>query len=208
MNTQDQKFPTDRLVKAREFYDSEIFKRMIDGLEKTLNIRTHYITALSCFIYTEIIGILLPTLDKETGKVEQKRFYRCFFRFESQNNLREIDDLLLNKTGKPIYQHLRHGLCHSYFPSIKQVRNGNTSFVRVITGREIFFKDHAKTYETDLPVGFDDMGGFFISTKQYVRQLKKVIEKSYNKTFIENDMEYQRAAVKGIDFIYKNTQSS
>lgn len=160
-------------------------------------------TAPNCFVYTEIIGKFLPKVEGESGNYSEKNFYRALYRFPSSQHIKQIDSTLNEETNKSIYQHLRHSLCHSYYPSVRYRKNGKVYFARVTTAREVFFKIQGLKIEAGSPVGSDMIGGFFISTKNYVSELRELVNKSCKKTFEEKDSEYQKSAAKGIDSILR-----
>lgn len=198
----DNRVSEKKIDEARLFYNDQIIGGMLSNLEKSLEIKVHYMTALSCFVYTEIIGNFLPKVKGESGSYREKSFHRALYRFPSSQHIKQVDSIL-KETNKSVYQNLRHSLCHSYHPSVQYRKNGKVYFARVTTAREVFFKIQGIKIEARSPIGSDMIGGFFISTKNYVSELRELVNKSYKKTFEEKDSEYQKSAAKGIDLILR-----
>lgn len=81
----------EKLSEAKDFYNDRIKGWMISDLEKSIEAGTNFLTALDCLVYTEIVGTFLPPLEDESGSLKSKRFYRCFYRLESMEYLKQID---------------------------------------------------------------------------------------------------------------------
>ena len=186
-----------KLKDAEDFYSKHIKGGILIELEKTLPLKTHFLTTLCSLIYTEVIGAFLPPHKKEIGSFKSKRFYRCLFRLKSGEYLKNIDKGLKKDTGKNIYEHLRHSMSHIFLPSVRKKENGKISFLPIIIARDGFFNPSEKRTS---PI-YIDSRGLTIAYKNYFLELKEAVELFYKKTFIDNDEEYQNSAIRGVDYI-------
>src|SRR3989338_1474010 len=132
----------DKIQSAREFYDDRIIGWMLSDLEKSADIGTNFLTALGCFVYTEIIGAFLPPLsNKDKGRKEQRNFYSCFYRLELGKLLEQLDKAILELSNSNIYKHFRNRMCHKYYPSISKKQSGQVLFISGVVARDGFWKD-------------------------------------------------------------------
>lgn len=187
------------LQKADEFYKNHIIGWMIPDLKKSVEAGTNYLTALGCLVYTEVIGTFLPPFSKETGKIESRRFYRCLFRLQSSPALKEVDDHLKQETNKNIYEQLRHNAAHLYFPRIKLIKNGATFFVPLTIARDLYIKISSTGEKMrNAPICIGPNGELIIASNNYTLELEKLVQESYQETFIKKDLQYEKAAIEGV----------
>lgn len=188
------------IQKAEDFYKDRIIEWMIPDLKKSVEAGTNYLTVLGCLVYTEVIGIFLPPFSKETVTTQSRRFYRCLFCLQSCAVLRQVDKILKKETSKNIYEQLRHNAAHLYFPSIRLIRNGSTLFVPLSIARDSYIEtpDTGKKVRSAL-ILFGQNGELVIASNNYTLELEKLIQESYQETFIKKDPQYEKAAIEGIN---------
>lgn len=196
----------EQLTKAEKFYSERILGWMIADLKKSVEAGTNYLTALGCLVYTEVIGIFLPAFPKEQGKSEARRFYRCLFRLQSAEVLRNVDDLLKKETSKNIYEQLRNNAAHIYFPLIKIKKNNKpTLFVPLIITRDSYIKDLATGKKArSAPIYWAPNRELVIASKNYTLELETLVRESYQLTFVKKDPKYQKAAIAGINLVMRD----
>ncbi len=194
-----------KLKEAQNFYDKYIKKWMIGSLRKAVGVDINFLTALGCLVYTEVIGIFLPPFKNESGSIEKKRFYRCLFRFASKDYLKILDREILKETNRDLYENLRHSMTHIFIPSIKKRKNGVILFLPSVVARNGIVKDPSseKKYQS-APIFLDDKNNrLVIAIQNYISELENAVEGFYNLTFVKNKLEYQQAAVDGIDVVLR-----
>ncbi|MDD5769058.1 MAG: hypothetical protein PHW55_10800 [Methanothrix sp.] len=192
----------DSLKEAEDFYNDRIVGWMIGDLFKSIDAGTNFLTALGCMVYTEVIGTMLPPLDNENGRKEEKHFYRCFYRMPSCDYTKQIDDAILQATGKRIYSHIRNSMSHTYYPAIKRVQNGNVMFVPSVVARDgLVFDGISK--KRSAPIFIDNQNRIVIATKNYANELSEAVEIFQNKTFNQQDEKYQKSAIRGMNYLLR-----
>ena len=191
----------EKLKQAQEFYNERILGWMINDLKRSIVAKTNFLTALGCLIYTEIIGIFLPPLKKESGTVKEKRFYRCLFRLQSHIALRELDTLLrMGTNNHGLYAHLRHSMTHKYYPIVEKKAKNLYLTITSIVARDGITKDKK---EKAPPIFLSDKGSVVIATRNYTNELEMAVNDFIDITFCQKDPEFQRAAIDGIDVVLR-----
>lgn len=196
----------DTLQAAKEFYQDRILGWMINDLKKSITAGTNFLTALGCLVYTEVIGAFLPPLPDETGKPEERRFYRCFFRLKSATYLQGLDNAIRKETdGKGLYGHLRHNMTHRYVPVIVKNKEGTVLVTQSIVAIDGYSIDKVTGLsQKSPPIFLSDDGKIGFATKNYTEELENAVNHFINKTFEENEACFQTAAVKGLAYIAGN----
>lgn len=197
-----------KLQEVHDFYTNRIIGWMINDLKKSIEAETNFLTALGCLIYTEIIGILLPPLPNEkSGSSNERRFYRCFFRFVSNNYLENLDKFIRKETNKGIYQHLRHSMTHRYYPRIDKITNKVILSIPSVIARDgtaVNMSDGLRGKSP--PIYLSSVGEIVIATRNYTDELFKAVKDFMKFTFEENQRNYIEYAKKGIDVILRGTK--
>lgn len=192
-----------KLKEAKDFFQDRIKGWMIVDLERSSRVGTNFLTALGCFVYTEITGIFLPPLDKETGSPNKKRFDRCLFRLRSKNYLFQIEKWFNEEINKSIYD-LRHSMAHTYYPSPKKRLEQGYLFVSSVVARDGFVYDISSgNKKKSSPIFFDNNQRLVIATRNYISEIKIAYTQFYKKIFIEKDLIWQEYAIKGADIIHR-----
>lgn len=192
-----------KLKEAEKFYQEHILGWMINDLKNSVQAETNFLTALGCFVYTEVIGTFLPSLDiSEMGKTEEIHFYRCFFRLRSSESLKQLDEFIRKETsGKSLYSHLRNGMAHSYFPNIKKTENGEKRYIHSVIARDGIANKPDGTKMPTPPIFIDNDSRLIIANRNYIDELEFLVRVSMNMAFVKNDSQFQEAAERGIDII-------
>lgn len=190
--------------RAQKFYEEDVIGRMMVSLRNSQRTNDYMLCALGCLVYTEIIGFLLPQLEIESGKLEEKRFYRCFYRLRSANYLIKSDKIIRNKTSHSLYWQLRHGMTHRYYPRISSWRDGSAKFLSFeITGELI-----DKNGNFISPIYFDMPKSSGVNVhfgmKNYVDELEEAVKRFYDLTFIDKDRNFILAAKSGMEKLLKD----
>ena len=191
----------EKLTEAKKFFDERVKGWMITDLKRSVSAGNNFLTALGCLTYTEVIGSFLPKVDGETGKTEERRFYRCLFRLPSADEFKSLDGIIRGETTKQqgLYQHLRHSATHAYAPRIKRrAQDGTISYTPVAVAKVAKMNGKIKGCP---PMGIDAKGYFVIATKNYVNELEQAIDSFYERIFTDNEPEWVASAKTGIDFI-------
>lgn len=192
------------LKEAKEFYENRIKGWMLSDLKKSIKAETNFLTALGCLVYTEIIGAFLPPLEKEVGKIEEKRFYRCLFRLKSKQHIETLDRILRKESNKGIYGHLRHNMTHKYFPVIAKREGNVVLFIKSLVARDGIIKDEQGIDRNSAPPFFmSDKGEFVIATRNYAYELEEAVNEFIKTTFVLNKNTFQEASIQGIDIVLK-----
>ncbi len=193
-----------KLIESKDFYNDRIKGWMIADLEKSIEAGTNFLTALGCLVYTEIVGTFLPPLENERGSLKSKRFYRCFYRLESAEYLKQIDVIIKRETNKKLYEHLRHNMAHKYYPAISKRQGNIVLFIPSVIARDGIRYDNGTGEKTDAPPVFiDNDNRVVIATRNFVKELSSAVDQFYLKTFDENNSEFQKAAVNGTDVVFR-----
>jgi len=192
-----------KLKEAEDFYRDRISGWMLNDLRKSIDVNTNFLTALACLIYTEIIGIFLPVIEGEKGSTEEKRFYRCLFRLNSNEYLRKLDISLRKISGNKGLYALRHSMAHKYYPTVSKRENKNYLCIASIIARDGVARNLSTNIKTDSPPIFLNGEKIVIATRNYVNELELSVKGLINQTFVEKDKEYQKAVIKGIDIIIR-----
>jgi len=193
-----------KLQEAKDFYRDRIKGWMIADLEKSLLAETNFLTALGCLVYTEIIGIFLPPITTESRDRNMARFYRAFYRLRSSEQLEFLDTAILRETNKRLYQHLRHNMAHKYFPTIEKRTGDLVLFIPSVVARDGI----SSIPDAIVPPVFfsnDEVGQtrVVIAFRNYIDELKILVDESMIKTFEENEPNYQASAVSGVDVVLR-----
>ena len=192
-----------KLSEIQEFFDNKILGFMMNDLEQSVVAKTNFLTALGCLTYTETIGAFLPSIRGERGSKEARRFYRCLFRFSSNEYLILLDNEIRRETTRQtgLYEHLRHSASHMYQPTIKK-RNpdGTFSFVHVTIAK--FARNQSNGPSP--PMGIKDNGDFVIATQNYVRELKEAANIFRKKICTDRDPDWVNSGIKGIDYLARS----
>jgi hypothetical protein len=158
-------------------------------------------------LYTEVIGTMMPKLENESGRREERHFYRCFYKLPSNDYIKGLDHAIQSVTGKKLYAHIRNSMAHSYYPAIKKVQNGNVMFAPSVVARDgIIFDGISKRRSS--PIFMDNENRVVIATRNYVDELTITAEDFHRKAFVEKAEEYQASAVYGIDCIIRGIRGS
>ncbi len=190
-----------KIEEAQTFFDQRVKGWMITDLKRSVSAGNNFLTALGCLTYTEVLGSFLPKTKGESGKTEERRFYRCLFRLPSADEFRSLDGIIREETTQQqgIYQHLRHSAAHAYAPRIKRrAKDGTISYTPVAIAKVA--KMNGKI-EGCPPMGIDGKGFFVIATKNYVNELEQAIDDFYQNIFIKKQPDWVQSAEAGIDFI-------
>lgn len=196
------KVTTAKLKEIEEFFDERVLGWMINDLKESVEAGTNYLTALGCLTYTEAVGLFLPPLPNESGSPNEKRFYRCLFRFPSKDALMDLDCMTRSETSEQrgLYQHLRHSGAHSYFFTIKKYHLGQVLFYPVgvvTTGR-------ANDGSLSAPMGTDKEDGFFcIATKNYVQEFEASCKEFRKRICEDKDESWVKSGIQGIDYMLR-----
>lgn len=188
----------EKLKQAENFFEKRILGWMINDLNESIKAETKFLTALGCFVYTEVIGIFLPKVDDEYGSEEQKRFYRCFFRLLSKNYLKNLDTAIKRETNKGLYAHLRHNMAHKYVPSISKRQGNVVLFIPSMVARNGILPNGKPGGP---PIFVDKKGQIVIATRNYTNELEKAYHEFYKKIFTDKDEKWVESAENGIDII-------
>lgn len=196
------------LKEAEDFFRDRIKGWMINDLKRSIDAKTNFLTALGCLIYTEIIGTFLPPLDiSEKGSLNEKHFYRCFFRLSSAGYLKQLDDFIRKETsGKSLYIHLRHSMTHRYIPMIgKKQEDGVYLSIHSVIARDGIMKEPktGKKFRSP-PIFLTNDNRVAIANKNYVNELEMLVDDCIEKFFQQRDLKFQEAAIKGIERILRD----
>lgn len=195
-------------VNLDKFYKDIIQGWIMGDLKGVKNIGANLLTALSCFIYTEIIGIFLPPLntDIEGGfsRDGQRHFYRCLFRLESGESLKKYDEKLRKVEKNFVYHqngiyHLRNQATHKYFPI---VRNEAGFIEPIIQGAH-------NNPRLPVPIFIVEDNGkishIVINNIKYIEELEKLVDDMYDKIFNKKEKLFVDAMVSGYNKIIAPT---
>jgi len=187
-----------KLERIQRFYDDRIRGWMIPDLKKGIKAKANFLTALGCFVYTEAVGHLLPSLGKnERGKQEERHFYRCLFRFDSQEHLINLDKSIRDTGGVSGIYGIRHAMVHRYYPTQrKRLDNGDFLFLHSTVALDGVIVDQVDNTKIDSPPIFiDNNRNIAIALNNYIKEFEKCVDESYIKTFISKESNYIEAAL-------------
>lgn len=200
----------DKLEKLEWFYKKRVRAWMIADIKRSIAVGTNFLTALGCFTYTEVIGILLPPIPGEKGSKEERRFYRCFFRLPSGDYLKKFDKWLKDTTKRNVYQNFRHNMVHKYFPAVSiRKKDGIVLFAPLVVARSGFVFDKSTgTRKKSFPFMVDKEGRITLAIKNYITELEKAAGFFYDSTLIKKNRAFQEAAAEGIDVLLKGKEGT
>lgn len=206
--------------KLKKFYEEKIRQWIIGDLEGVKNIGANLLTMLGCFVYTEIVGIFLPTLGQDveekfcyTGKGKDRKpsekrehFYRCLFRLKSGENLKIYDEKLRRITKAYGIYSLRNEAVHKYLPLIKIETEGIIEFVSGdVRGTH-------NPIRPSIPIFLEEDSGkisyFIINNVEYIEELKNLVNDVYNKIFIEKDNNFVTAMNAGYNKLFEKSNKT
>lgn len=180
----------------KDFFENKIQGWMISDLERSIESKTNFLTALGCLTYTETIGIFLPPISTDIGGKYEQRFYRTLFRLESKESLMEVEKFLRYETGKGIYSHFRGRMSHKYFPLIIKRCEDTIEYAMAPVARDGFIV-HQNLKNRSAPIFITSNSDIAIATKNYVSELKSSVNYFYQRIFIDRDSKWTSAVCKG-----------
>lgn len=190
----------EKLERVRSFYDDRIKGWMLADLRKGVKANANFLVALGCFVYTEVAGHLLPPLKEEIGKPEERHFYRCLFRFQSNDILRKLDAGIRQTGGSKGIYGMRHGMVHRYYPSPRKRMGDQYLFLSSIIAIDGVITDLQSSENRESPPIFiDDNRRVAIALNSYINELEKTIDDSYQNTFVKNNEDFIHAAISSHD---------
>jgi hypothetical protein len=193
------------LSEVSGFYKRYVFEWMLKDLQTSISNNTNYLSALGCFVYTEVFGNLLPPLGTEKGLSKySKPFFRSLFRFKSSKYLEELNEAIIKISHKNIYDHLRSGASHRYFPLIlifDNKKNANAVLPFKIVKDGYSLDRYSKADKTAPPIFISDDGYIGMATQNFLNEFTNLIQESYSKTFEEKNSSYIESAIKGFKYI-------
>jgi hypothetical protein len=170
----------EKLKRIKSFYEDRIKGWMISDLNKGIKAEANFLTALGCFVYTEAVGHLLPPLIKEIGKPNEKSFYRCLFRFNSHDYLRELDKSIRKTGGHSGIYEMRHAMVHRYYPTPRKKVNDTYLFISTVVALDGIIRGIEFEESVNSPLIFmDDSRRIAIALNNYVREFKECVDKSF-----------------------------
>jgi len=192
----------DKIKDVEKFFEEKIKGWMLNDLHKAISAETNFLAALGCFVYTEVIGIFLPSINGEYGRRGSRRFYRCLFRLNSEQDLRQMEAFLKKETHKGIYQQFRNNMAHLYFPSAKRLKGGIVQFIPTIVARDGFRFISLLNGEFKVrsgPIVTNSSGSVVICIRNFVNELEKGYDDFYKKIFVDRDEQWIDSALNGFD---------
>lgn len=95
-------------------------------------------------------------------------------------------------------------MAHKYFPAISKRQGNIYLFIPSVVARDGIRYDTATGEKTDAPPIFvDNDNRVVIATKNFVKELEQAVDEFYTKTFQDNDMDFQVAAINGTDVVLR-----
>lgn len=193
------------LKKLKDFYTKIIKGWMMEGLRTVSKkeLGENIIPAMSCFVFTEAIGFYLPSLKKDIGghNNNQKCFYRCLFRLESEKYLGECDKRIRKETGgEGIYQ-LRNRFVHKYLPNIVAPRFIQVEVVGSWNNPDQSFP--IISFEENN----DKIQKIIVNSVKYIEELQKLVDDVYDKTFVKKDRTFIDAMRDGHNKLFENDKN-
>ena len=177
---------------------------MLSDLRMAADAGANFLTALGCLSYTETVGIFLPPLPgKETGKREEKYFYRCLFRFPSSTYMKQLDKALRDDSAKNGLYALRNSMSHRYYPTLRRRTNGVVSFTSSMVAMHGVLKDLARGTSVDSPPIFiDSEGRLAVVIRSYISELENAARGFMDQTFEKKSPEFVEYAIKGSRYFF------